>query len=126
MKIQRVFLVGMFAVLILMTTFYKQVTLAFGHENYFQWLYIIVIALCIPFIFKLTNKSGVDKFFGNLSYPMYVSNSLVRLILVTVFGFSVYSKEYVLIQLGITIVLAFLLDRYISEPINRLRQKRVK
>jgi len=126
MKIQRVLLIAMFAVFIAMTTFFKQATIFFGHENYFQWLYILAAALCIPFIFKLTNKSSIDQFFGNLSYPMYVSNSFVRLILVTVFGFSVYSVEYVPTQLVITFVLAFLLDRYISEPINRLRQKRVK
>jgi len=125
-KLQRKVLILIFAILCAMTTFHIQITQVAGHENYFQWLYILITALSIPFVFRLSNKSRLDQFFGNLSYPIYISNSLVRLIMVTVFGFSVYTKEYVPIQLAVTIVFAFLLDKYIAEPINKLRQKRVK
>ncbi len=125
-KIPSVLAFGIFAVLCIMTFIHIQLTQIFGHENWFQWTYILLAILSIPFVFKITRSSRVDKFFGNLSYPMYISNELIRLIMVTVFGFSVYAKEYVPIQLAITIIIAFLLDRYIAEPINRLRQERLR
>lgn len=41
------------------------------------WIFIMLFAAALPFIFSLTKKSSIDSAVGNLSYPLYLVHRLV-------------------------------------------------
>lgn len=45
------------------------------------WGYYAVVALALPFLFKATEKSRLDSFIGDLSYPVYISHFIVMRII---------------------------------------------
>jgi peptidoglycan/LPS O-acetylase OafA/YrhL len=78
----------------------------------------------MPASFILTKQSKFDRFIGNLSYPIYISQSLINRIVVI-------KKFPKIISLGFTaliVVIAFsiILDLLITGPIEKYRQKRAK
>lgn len=80
--------------------------------------------MTIPFIFQWTKNSKIDQWIGDLSYPVYLSHMLFMLVinklqpLVNVLGTGL---TVILLSIGISI----LLNKYISKPLERIRQKRV-
>lgn len=98
------------------------------YYQYFQESYIKNVALFtatvifIPFAFELTKKSRIDRFLGNLSYPIYISQFLI----IKIVSIKIFPK---IIDLGFTalvliIITAFILDRIIGTSIERYRNKR--
>jgi peptidoglycan/LPS O-acetylase OafA/YrhL len=91
----------------------------------FDWLAeqgIIAYAFfipAIPILFLLTKSSACDAALGNLSYPIYVSHSLV----ITIVQNATHSHNVYLIVTA-TISLAFLVYRYLEKPIDKWRQYR--
>ncbi len=41
------------------------------------WLFYLLFAASIPFLYSLSMRSRIDRFLGNLSYPIYVSHWFV-------------------------------------------------
>ena len=95
----------------------------------------LLIAAGIPFLFKLTKNSALDANIGELSYPIYMCHVLV-------FGLITWSPlndapiigsgwpRYIL-SIVLVIAAAFMLDRLIVLPIDKLRvrfgaKKRIK
>jgi peptidoglycan/LPS O-acetylase OafA/YrhL len=82
----------------------------------------ILISLGIAFLFKLTKDSSLDANIGELSYPIYMCHILVialisRSMLDTLLiGWPEHALTIVLVM-----VTAFLLDRLIVLPIDKLR-----
>ncbi|MCS3732766.1 acyltransferase family protein [Mucilaginibacter dorajii] len=97
----------------------------FFEENYAKQIVLFLcIALCIPFAFELTKKSRIDRFLGNLSYPIYIGQSLIIKI--------VSAKRFPkLIDVGFTaviivIVYALIVQWLLNSPIEKYRAKRIK
>jgi len=92
-----------------------------------QGLYYLSFAIALPFCFILTKKSKWDYKIGELSYPVYISHLLVLLILYYLtpkFGISANLLTGSLIV--ITILFSALLVRFVADPVEVLRQRRVK
>jgi peptidoglycan/LPS O-acetylase OafA/YrhL len=75
--------------------------------------------LALPFLFSLTKKSAIDRYIGQLSYPMYLSHWLMLSILAT---FRI--EHNVLLTTLLTLAASVLLLRYIERPIDVYRQRR--
>ena len=88
-----------------------------GKEYY---LYAATV-LSIPFLFLLTQKMRFDRLIGELSYPMYISHWTV-IVLVEYWG---GRKHLTAIALVVTVAFCLLLNRFVADPIERLRQERV-
>lgn len=84
-------------------------------------LYFGFLALSIPFIFISTNKSKLDNYVGELSYPIYISHILV-LNLISFLGFT---KDG-LIVIIFTCLVSVLLNEIISKRVDIFRQNRLK
>ncbi len=85
-------------------------------------IYFSGVIFSIPLLFKFLRKSKFDNQIGELSYPVYISHIFVGMIL-----FSVHSnfvKQGWVIAL-FTIIVSFLLNYFVSKPIERFRQQRV-
>ncbi len=82
------------------------------------------MALLIPFAFEVSKASRADRFLGNLSYPIYISQSLVL-------KFVVAKRFPKVIDVGFTslvivVLLALLLNILVVEPIEKIKARRVR
>jgi peptidoglycan/LPS O-acetylase OafA/YrhL len=77
----------------------------------------------VPFSFEATKKSRADVFFGNLSYPIYISQMLV-------IKFVAAKRFPKLVDVGftallITILFALFINLIIAAPMQNYRQRRL-
>ena len=54
----------------------------FIHFEYKIVIYYILFFLFLPFVFELSKKSKIDRFLGDLSYPVYISHLFVLMLLI--------------------------------------------
>jgi len=96
-----------------------------GDNSYYlqSFLFIALTAL-IPASFQLTKNSKVDRYFGNLSYPLYISQYIV-------ITFTVSKKFPKVLGIGFTtlliaIILSIFIYEFVSKRIEKQRQKPFK
>ncbi|NML64679.1 acyltransferase [Hymenobacter sp. RP-2-7] len=94
-----------------------------------QILFYVCFAVALPFNFLLTKKSSWDYKIGELSYPFYISHVLV-LLLFWYLSPELHSMRekmvFALALLTTNILFSMLLVRFVAEPVERLRQRRIK
>lgn len=100
----------------IITIFYKQLSF-----NYSAPLYIMFIALAIPFLFQYTKGIKFDREIAELSYPMYLTHILV---------FNVISALHIWLYPDVlnfvgTIVFSYILNRLLGNTLEKFRQRRV-
>lgn len=105
--------------LLLVTIFYQY----FPGDDLKRWIYYALFAAALPFIFHLTKHYKWDRYIGELSYPLF----LVQLLVVSLLQHTGIGDNY----LGVTTIicstgLAIVIYHFITIPIERIRQKRVK
>jgi len=100
-------------------------TVAFDEIELSQWLFYGCFAAAIPFVFRLTKDSALDRQVGDLSYPMYVSHLLVFWTLSSTQVFDKVGTDYRgLLTILCTVAISMGLLRA-SNPIERIRTRRV-
>jgi peptidoglycan/LPS O-acetylase OafA/YrhL len=85
--------------------------------------YLVMFAICVPFIFNLSKNWQTDRFLGELSYPIYISHILIIMSVK-------FLKIPLLGGLGLvvavfTIIISLLLNEFVSKKIESKRQNRV-
>src|SRR5258708_5304125 len=105
----------LYLILVALVALYYQ----FFTESYVKnAILFITVILIMPFAFELTKKNKVDRFLGNLSYPVYISQMLIIKI--------VAAKRFPkLIDRGTTtliivIIFAFVLERIVGVYLERV------
>jgi peptidoglycan/LPS O-acetylase OafA/YrhL len=78
---------------------------------------VLLFSTTIPLVFELARRSKIDRFLGDLSYPVYVSHFLF-------IGYFPYWRE--LHPLVGTLVLSVALDLLVIKTIDRYRARLVK
>lgn len=89
-------------------------------DNPVHTLMLILIALCIPLLFHTFADTSWDTAVGNLSYPVYLVHVLVIDILIATLH--VYNP---LVVVAVSVVAAILIVRFVENPIDKYRQRRV-
>lgn len=84
--------------------------------------YILLSAVCIPSLFNLTKNLKFDRIIGELSFPLYLIHQLVIDVLKNIYKPTDYFGLQVLL---VSIVLSYLLYRYLISPLDSIRQKRL-
>lgn len=92
------------------------------HFEYVYECYIVTIFLMIPFVFKFTRDIKIDRFAGELSYPIYIIHILVRNLLLAA-GMKFHVN--ILTILG-SVILSILIIKLIGNRIEKARQRRVR
>lgn len=90
------------------------------HDALTSWIFYISIALSTPLIFKITKKNSIDAYFGNLSYPVYISHSFV---IVVVYHLVKESSDRGLVAMVATLLLSVMIHGFIDSPIQKIRAK---
>ncbi len=76
--------------------------------------------ICIPFVFSLTRDRRLDRFLGNISYPIYIVHFLIIALL------EKHLEEYPLSLLVVLVLsVSVLLYGIVDVPVDRWRQSRV-
>jgi len=78
---------------------------------------IILFTLSIPFVFELTKRSKVDSFFGDLSYPIYISHFFI-------IHYFPYLKHWH--PLVATMILSLILNLCLIRTINKFRARLIR
>lgn len=94
--------------------------------NFSDWMYFICLIVTIPSAFLYLGKSRVDRFLGNLSYPIYITHLLVIGLFTTELDFPGKKDSFPFLVLLTTILLAMIITKYIEQPIEWYRQLRIK
>jgi peptidoglycan/LPS O-acetylase OafA/YrhL len=93
------------------------------------WIFYIVFAAAVPYMFELTRRCALDGIMGNISYPLY----LVHQPLFIAVAFSLgASPPYKILSIGtgtaiataiLAILLAIALRAFLEIPIDRFRER---
>jgi peptidoglycan/LPS O-acetylase OafA/YrhL len=109
-----------FVLFLVVLILYSQV---FNESYLKQAVLFILEVFAIPFIFILTKNYKFDRFLGNLSFPIYLSQTLILKITIAKSFPKIISLGFT--TLVLTIGLSILLDMLIAKPIEKYRQRRV-
>ena len=90
------------------------------------FIYLLTFALAMPFIFELSKQSKLDRFIGELSYPMYISHLLMLDISERILHkYGINSRHLSLLGAALTIAFSIALVQLISKRLELYRAKRV-
>lgn len=87
---------------------------------YWYWLCLVASTASLPFIFRVSKASKLDRFIGDFSYPMYISHFFCIFIIETYANIPVKYESIAVLCLSIT--LSLLIRIYIEKPLSRIRQ----
>lgn len=92
-------------------------------EELKSFIFLSTFFLALPFIFILSKKWKIDRYIGDLSYPMYISHVFVLSVLGALK--IVPSEWYGEIGTLCTILFSILLNELVAKKIEAYRQKRL-
>lgn len=94
----------------------------FAENLIFKWGTYLAFSLAIPVIFSLTGKLKIDKFLGDLSYPIYIIHILI---IAVAREFNIMSLELRLVFIILmSILTSYILNRFLN-PIEKYRTARL-
>ncbi|TFF36141.1 acyltransferase family protein [Mucilaginibacter psychrotolerans] len=99
-----------------------QSSLQIFHFHLKDILYIGCIIFSTPVLFIISKKNKFDFKIGELSYPVYIVHLLIAKICGAL-AVGIFNNPFSIIVLSI--IAAYLLNKAVVEPIDRLRQKRL-
>jgi peptidoglycan/LPS O-acetylase OafA/YrhL len=89
------------------------------------YLFFGIFSLALPFIFKMSKSSKIDSAIGDLSYPIYISHTIIITILKGRLPGIVRILGEGITVILITILFSILLNKFIAKPMEGLRQRRL-
>lgn len=110
------------------TILYQYISPVLASINYYfprtlEWSYYLTLTLSIPLLFINSGNNKLDRLLGDLSYPVYITHFLI-INLFIFFGFSKSVDLNKLLIIATTLVIALLVNKYVSIPIEKYRQAR--
>jgi len=111
-----------FFLIIFFLIFYNKIKL-YTTDYIFIFLYFFII-ISIPSIFNLTKYNSLDRFFGNLSYPIYCSHFIAIGFCIKVLNID-RNQSYIsgLLVLISVLLLSAILNKYLQAPVDKFRKK---
>ena len=96
-----------------------------------HWGYFGLTGLAIPFVFLASENSRLDRYAGDLSYPLYITHGLVLMVFEAglppdVLNGLVARSLYTPAVLGCSLLISAALLRFLIDPLERYRQGRVR
>ena len=95
-------------------------------DDYHCTLFYSGLALAVPFIFSLSQKSRLDNLLGNLSYPAYLGHIFVFNVvryLRTYTGIKYFATHTFYIVSALILVFSYAIYKWVEEPIQKIRKR---
>ncbi len=92
-----------------------------------EWFILGATLLTIPFLFDCSKSNKFDNRLGELSYPIYISHMFIVLsasLLLKKYSPTLYEHRSILCIIS-TMGLSYVLVIFVSDPIERLRRRRI-
>ncbi|MBP93032.1 MAG: hypothetical protein CMC55_02810 [Flavobacteriaceae bacterium] len=105
-------------VLLVVMVLYDKITFDYKNQIFF-----VLFFASIPFIFELTKNSKVDRYIGELSYPLYITHIFV---IVIVKNLNVVMVNRGIMVIIISIIFSIFLKHFISDKVDNYRQNRLE
>ena len=86
-------------------------------------VYILFLVVSMPFIFLLTKNSQLDRYIGDLSYPVYISHILIINTLVYL-DISILKPSGIIVSI-ISILISVLINKFFATKLETYRQNRL-
>ena len=87
------------------------------------YFYFLIFFLGLPYVFILSKKWKIDRYVGELSYPIYISHVLVIMIVdhlkISIIG------SISLVTIILTILFSIILNEFIAKKVELIRQNRL-
>jgi peptidoglycan/LPS O-acetylase OafA/YrhL len=94
------------------------------HYHTPKTLLLIFSVISIPLFFELTKSNTIDRFIGELSYPVYCTHMLVAELNQTIIGYFKLSYSYLPgANVLVTILLSLALVFFVEKQIDKIRAK---
>lgn len=95
-----------------------------GDPEIQRWIFFTGFAVCVPFVFHLTRKNVWDRRIGEISYPVYILQTLILQVVTSLLSSQRQSPALavILITLPLSALLYWLVDR----NVDRFRQRKFK
>ena len=77
--------------------------------------FVMLVAACVPRIFAWTRNNTIDRWIGELSYPIYIGHIFV---LTNLWNMGIKGAGWTML---VTVLIAIALTRYIETPIAKFR-----
>ena len=107
--------------LLFLTLFYTVVIQIYISQSIDTWVYIFILTLSIPFIFRYTKDWYLDRLIGEYSYLIYILHSFI---IFCSLNFVARDKPYfTLLVLFITVIFAIIIHYTLEIPIDNYRHK---
>ena len=92
-------------------------------EIYKVSLLFVFFIMLIPFTFIFQNNSRIDRYIGNLSYPIYINHMLVIWFITYLANIIGIDNRYIfsISSVLITIIFAAILHKYVGIPLEKIR-----
>jgi len=78
-----------------------------------EWLRYVSFALCIPSLFMVSKTSKIDRFIGELSYPLYISHVLILYAITQFTGWKTEGPGMI-IAIILSVLMYYLVDRNVD------------
>src|SRR5262249_39977718 len=107
---------GAWAAVVISIVFYDQIYPAWG-----EWVLFPMFAVALPLVFSLTRSWNLDRVIGEFSYPVYLAHPIV-IGAIRRFTPNPWLGDAAAV---LTILLAVVLIKYVAQPIEAYRERRV-
>lgn len=95
-------------------------------ENTKIIVFYLFTSISIPVIFLSTKKSRIDNRIGDLSYPIYIVHMFVIYITSSLMhNYNLQFNKSIVVIIS-TIIISYILVKFVSDPVEKFRQNRVK
>lgn len=108
-----------------LTVLYPLLPTPLGDEELKMWGHYLLILLGLPFVFLATAASRLDRWVGELSYPVYLVHFWILTLLRMSPGTTALGLSEGTLALLLSLVVALLLNMGIATPVEKLRQARI-
>jgi peptidoglycan/LPS O-acetylase OafA/YrhL len=88
--------------------------------------YCLVIAILAPFLFMFGQKIRIDKFLGEISYPIFITHVFFIKVLDNIPGIPQGNRIFTFLTIGFSLIASWIFVKFVDSRINEFRQKRVK
>jgi len=86
-----------------------------------HWVFLSLFVVAVPFIFDLTKNNSIDRFVGELSFPLYMCHAVVQH---AIDSYWPDAGDWTAPSIAsISIVIAIALNRGFEMPIEKIRQR---
>ncbi|MCF8321914.1 MAG: acyltransferase [Flavobacterium sp.] len=119
MKIKILYLKMILGFVLVITCLYGYVQFHFK-----SYIYLVIFGTALSFVFRLTKNGKIDKYIGELSFPIYISHIFVFTI-ITHFNKPIFGSFGLSLLLW-TILFSIILNEFVAKKIEKIRQKRLE